>query len=553
MSGEPPSTRLDARELRTRWPGLVWAVPLAAILVVVYLALNALADRGVDVVVSFSKSGGARAGDTPVVYKGVRVGRVVKIRVSRDAKRVDMTLRMASETRDALRDGAAFWLIGASPSLTNLSSLQAVVSGVSIGASPGSGSPRRRFIGLDEPPTVPTGEAGSPYLLTTDALGSTRVGAGVYYRGLEVGRVTRAAMAPDARFELNIFVAAPYDQLVRPATRFSSIKPLQIAFTSSGIEGQLGPGASLLTGGVEFDTPAASVGPRSPAGAVFPLYANAAAADDPVTGRGVPYRAVFRAAGGALHPGAPISLAGFPIGRVTGRRLQVDRDGRSVAAGISLEIEPASLGLEDTGGEPDRRARTDRLLSGLIRRGYRLELVQTPPLVGSPALVLRQIPAAERAATEIDGPLDALPTADSVGFDTLAARADNLVARLEAIPVEAIGRNLRQLTGRLSGLIGSPEVGEALTHLDHTLAELDQMTAEVSPKVAPMVEKLSSAANQLDALARSADQVLGSSGPQDANLPDAIHQLTEAARSIRTLADDLDRHPEALLRGKRSR
>ena len=78
MSVDPPASappRLDARELRTRWPGLVWAVPLAAILVVVYLALNAISDRGVDIVVSFSKAAGAREGDTPVLYKGVRVGR----------------------------------------------------------------------------------------------------------------------------------------------------------------------------------------------------------------------------------------------------------------------------------------------------------------------------------------------------------------------------------------------------------------------------------------------------------------------------------------------
>jgi hypothetical protein len=34
-------------------------------------------------------------------------------------------------------------------------------------------------------------------------------------------------------------------------------------------------------------------------------------------------------------------------------------------------------------------------------------------------------------------------------------------------------------------------------------------------------------------------------------LPEAIQQLTEAAQSVRSLADYLDRHPEALIRGKR--
>lgn len=541
-----PPARLDARELRTRWPGLVWAVPLAAILIVVYLALNAVSDRGIDVVVSFSKSAGARAGDTPVVYKGVRVGRVVKIRVSPDAKRVDMTLRMQPETRNALRDGARFWLIGASPNLADLSSLEAVVSGVSIGASPGTGEPRRRFVGLDAPPPVPPGVVGTPYLLEGAAIGATRVGAGVYYHGLEVGKITRVALTPAARFQLNIFVSAPYDRLVRPDTRFFRAKPLQIEFTGAGVDGQLGPGSSVLTGGVEFDTPgAAAAAPQSPAGATFQFYSNEGQAEDAPTGRGVSYQAVFRNAGGGLRASAPIYLAGFPIGRVLERRLVVDPQGEAVDGAVTVEVEPESLGLSAAGNLEDRRRRTDRLLQGLIRRGFRLQLSQSPPLLGPSVIEFRQTPNARAIARSPDEPLAALPTAD-------APSIDGLLARLDAVPIEQIGRDVRQLTQRLSSLARSPEIDDGLKHLDRTLADLDQMTSTMKPKVGPLVDKLSAAADQLEALARSANHTVGGAGgAQDATLPDAIRQLTEAARSIRALADDLDRHPESLLKGRR--
>ena len=36
----PPSARTAARTLATRWPGLVWAAPMAALMVVLYLGLN---------------------------------------------------------------------------------------------------------------------------------------------------------------------------------------------------------------------------------------------------------------------------------------------------------------------------------------------------------------------------------------------------------------------------------------------------------------------------------------------------------------------------------
>ena len=43
----------EARSIRSRWPGLVWAVPLAALIIVAFLGVRALTHKGVDVVVTF--------------------------------------------------------------------------------------------------------------------------------------------------------------------------------------------------------------------------------------------------------------------------------------------------------------------------------------------------------------------------------------------------------------------------------------------------------------------------------------------------------------------
>jgi len=379
------------------------------------------------------------------------------------------------------------------------------------------------------------------------------VGAGVYFHGLEVGKITRIVLTPAGRFQLNIFVSAPYDHLVRAGTQFFSAKALRIEFTGSGVDGELGPGNSLLTGGVEFDTPdAPDAGPQSPPGARFQFYPDAGQAGETSTGHAVAYQAVFRDAGGGLHSGAPVYLAGFPIGRVVRRRLAVDPGGEGVLGAVTVEIEPESLGLGAQGDEADRRRRTDRLLIGLIRRGYRLELAQNPPLLGSSALEFRQTPRAPSASAIVREPLTSLPTTEAASLSGLAEHADTLLTRLDAVPIEAIGQDVRRLTHRLASLAASPEIDEGLKHLDRTLADLDQITSSVKPKVGPMADKLTATADQLETLARSANRTLGGAGaPQDAALPDAIRQMTEAARSLRTLADDLDRHPESLLKGKR--
>nr|MEA2799527.1 paraquat-inducible protein [Phenylobacterium sp.] len=540
---------------RNRWPGLVWAVPIAALIIVAYLGLQALAQQGIDVVVTFESAHGARAGDTPVVYKGVRIGRVTKIEVSKDVRHVDMTLRLSPRTRNVLRDGAKFWMIGADPSLADLSSLSAVVSGVSIGAAPGSGAPRRHFVGLDKPPPVPPGEPGSYYLLDGHSLGAARVGAGVYYQGLEVGRITQVALDPAQGFRLTAFVEAPYDRLVKPDSLFFSAKALDVRLTRAGVGARLGPGNSALAGGVEFETPPEAQGePQSLSGAAFRFYPDLDNAELGPVGPEVAYHATV-AGGGTLRPGAPVLLEGFPIGRVLGRGLTVDDGAGRAAARVQIAIGPERLGLSDeihdgaAFSPDDWRRRTDAALARLIRGGYRLQLSQSPPVIGPAGLELVRLDAPPPVTTRLGG--GALPAAGAPSLGSVIARADGLLRSAQAVPLAEIGQNVRQLTGRLDTLAGSPQLADSLGHLHAALANLDQITADVRPQAGPLAAKLGQAADNLDQAAAAAKRALGGGGaPADASLPDTLQQVTAAARALRTLADDLDRHPEAVLKGK---
>ena len=84
------------------------------------------------------------------------------------------------------------------------------------------------------------------------------------------------------------------------------------------------------------------------------------------------------------------------------------------------------------------------------------------------------------------------------------------------------------------------------------MAQLDLMLSQVQPQIGPLVSKLNEAAGQLSSISLAMKRLLDGEGAvQDSSLPDAIRQLNETARSIRTLADYLDRRPEALIRGKR--
>ena len=94
-------------------------------------------------------------------------------------------------------------------------------------------------------------------------------------------------------------------------------------------------------------------------------------------------------------------------------------------------------------------------------------------------------------------------------------------------------------------------MSHAIQELDRTLTHLDQITGEVEPQIQPLIASLRQSAEAAQRTLQQAGNVLGSNAPQGADLPRVMQELTDAARAIKALADYLDRHPEALIRGKK--
>jgi paraquat-inducible protein B len=554
---EPPAADEVPRAGRrsTRWPALIWALPLGAFIIVLYLVIQWVAERGEVVTVTFARAGGARAGETKVLYQGAEAGYLMAITANADGRRMDFKLRLRPEAKVGLNTNARFYLIGASPTL-DLSSLRAVVSGVAIGFAPGEGgTPEDHFEGLDRAPTILPGDRGTRYWLTAHTLGSIRDGAVVLFRGQPIGNVSDVQFPGEDSFRLQVFVFQPFDRLIRPGDRFWKISPVRLAFSDGGVLANLAPLNAILSGGVELDTATADPGGRqSPAGSEFTLYESHNAALQGLSGPTVRYTLAFAGAAGDLDPGAAVTLLGFQIGEVDSARLAYDeRTGKPFTAVTALiyprQLDPA--GFVETSGT-DWRTATDAKLRSLVGLGYRARLDQSPPIIGARSIALVQISSAATADLSHLGTDRRIPTApDPADLAGIAAQAGQILAKVNRVPIEAIGHDLADLSHRLRLLIASPQVQDSLVHLDSSLTQIDKMLGQVEPQLGPLVANLNDAAGEISAIAAAAHQLLGDAGgAQDENLPDAIRQLTEAARSVRTLADYLERHPEALIRGK---
>jgi paraquat-inducible protein B len=545
---------------RTIWPNLVWGIPLIALLIVGYLGVRAVLNRGEVVTVTFTRAAGAQAGVTKVLYQGVEAGQLTRIEPNADGRRLDFHLRLVPAAKSGLNTNARFWLIGANPNFTDLSSLKAVVSGVAIGYAPGEGGePADRFEGLDQAPLILPGDKGTRYLLRAHALSSIHEGSIVLYHGQAIGKVIAIHFNGDNGFRLQAFINQPYDSLIRRGARFWKISPLRLSFAGGGITANLAPISTLLAGGIDLEVDTTNDNdPQSPIDTEFPLYSSHNAARQGLSGPTVPYEFVFDGDAGVLDETSAVTLLGYQIGEVESTRLAYnERTGAPYGIATAL-LYPQQMHVDPgTGAQStpvDWRAATDAALTRLIRLGYRARLQQSPPVLGDQSIALMRTAGASSAQLLTDGDIPRFPSAaGSSSLGDVAAKADAFLTKLDAVPLEDIGANLKRITGNLDRLLSSPELKDSLTHLHSTLTSIDKLLQDVQPQIGPLIGKLNDAVVELSGTATALRQIAERGGPnEDASLPEAIRQITEAARSIKTLTDYLDRHPEALIRGKRA-
>ena len=513
----------EARRIKRRLPGLVWAIPVAALIVVGYLGISAVNERGIEVILTVDDASGAKRRDTPVTYKGVNVGKVTKVELADDTEHAELTLKLSRTVEPLVTSGTRCWLVGNNPTLDDLSSLTAAVTGLSIEMAPGPGTPQRRFSGLDHAPIILPGTPGTRIYLDIDNRGSLKPGARISYHGEDAGKVTGVRFVPPQRFEVEAFVTAPYSDELRPSSVFWVSGGVQLSLTASGVSTNLPNASDFLSGGIAFDTPLDKIDtePVAKANDRYELADDEATAREGADGPDILYEATFDSATGSLAPGAPVTLLGFRVGRVRVRELLVDPSTNAVTNPVVLALHPQRLGLDTK-----TRDACDAFVKHLIDSGYELRLAQSPPIVGATTVELAKVNAHAKIGAGKLYPR--LPTTTTGDIASLTASVSDILHKVDQVPFQRIGNDVAQTT-----------------------EQLNRVLASVQPEIGPTMQNLRATSNQLAATAVSANQMLtGEGATQDASLPGAIRQFTDAARTIRRFADYMDRHPEALIFGK---
>jgi paraquat-inducible protein B len=526
---------------------LVWLIPVVALIVAGFLAWRAIAGRGPGITITFQTGEGLSAGQTKVRHKAVDLGTVESVRLSPDMSRVDVRVAMRREATPVLTDHARFWVVRPRLTLSSISGLETVLSGPFIAMDPGvaGGQPARAFTGLEEPPAIRSDQPGTAFVLHAERIGALGSGSPVFYRDVAVGEVLNYDFDPrGGDVAIPIFVRAPFDKYVHEGSNFWNASGVSIDLGAQGVQVRMESLLAALTGGVAFDTPAeAPDTPVSKPGASFRLFRDAAAAVAAGYHERIPFLAYFEGSVRGLAVNAPVDLYGIQVGNVTDIQLEVDPVGKNTRVAVRMEMQPERLvpGV--------RISPSDRLAAArnLVRRGLRAQLRSANLLTGQLYVATDFFPGAASAEITQQGDTIVLPTVPG-GLESLTANlgemVSNLSATLRAVDAIASGPDLKQALAALAG---------TLTGMQQLVRKVDTDADPVLRRLPAIAEGLEGAVERISRLAGSADSGYGANSQFHRDVGHLLEQLSDTARSVRLLADYLDQHPEALLRGRAGR
>lgn len=281
--------------------------------------------------------------------------------------------------------------------------------------------------------------------------------------------------------------------------------------------------------------------------------------------------AFFPGSVNGLAVGAPVKFKGVVIGRVREIRIAVDEAAQlNFRIPVVFEIDPAKLtqrGASVTATD----IRDKALLGDLIDSGLRAQLTPESFVTGVLYIELDIHPDTP-AEMHIDGKSEwrEIPTLPTT-IERAASTLTQILDKIEDLDLDGLFNSLTTTIDEVNKVLGSPEVENVFGNLNKVLATADEASVSVR-------DLARSTRGSIDDISRSAQRTLDdatvtlsrlddtlvevrgalssvsglveSESPVVFQIGETLQALTDAARSLRRLADSIERNPSTLMFGR---
>ena len=537
-------------------PSIVWLIPLVTLIVGGWLIVKTVSEQGPEITISFKTAEGIEAGKTRIKYKNVDIGVVEQIQFSEDFSNVLVTASFNQGTESFFRRDTRFWVVKPQLSIRGASALGTLISGAYIEVEPGKGAEQSHFVGLEKQPVVTADEAGIRVVLITQKLRSIDTGSPIYYKGLLAGEVLGYELANDRQsIYIHAFIKEPFDTLIKGNTRFWNVSGMDISLGADGLNVRTESLQSIVLGGIAFETQATLEQVNGDVeDLIFTLHDDYSSILDRAYTKVIKLMMFFDGSVRGLSIGAPVDFNGIKVGSVLDIRLEYDSENLDFRIPVLIEIEPERI-IERSGQGIET---SYEVLNKLVERGLRASLQIGSLLTGQLYVSLSMQPDTPINLSGEETPYPELPTVKAADFGSIAQSAEVFLNKLNKVDIDKLSLELLKTLEGTNRLFNGPEIKGALDDLQLSLQafrgilqKIDGSTLQETINSGHIVmDKITETMGTFDETLIQVNRVLKPNSPLQYNIIKLTGELEETARSIRSLVDTLERHPQALIFGK---
>lgn len=503
----------------------VWIVPLLALAVALWMVWQDTRGTGPTITVAVGDAEGIEAGKTQVKVRNVDVGQVTEVRLSEDFSSAVIEVAMNEGTERMLNPDTRIWVVKPRIGRQGISGLGTLLSGAYIRLQPGESKEQQsHFKALEQPPVTSQETPGRRLNLTSEGQTSVTVGDSVQYQGFTVGQVEQSEFLVDERqTRYQIFVKAPYDELITENTRFWLQRGVSIQWNSQGLDLALGSIESLLGASVTFGVPEGQPrGDKLTSEQEFELFESLEEAKQQGYIHGIDYVVLLDESVAGLEKGAPVQFKGVRVGTVREVPLRWFPENGDEAPlkriPILIRFEPERLrGLvADTDIES-----WEKRLPELFKQGLRANIRASNLLTNTLFVDVRFYPNADEEG--VDDKFAGYPVMPAMASDfaRLEEKLTALMDKFNQLPLEqglndfsaamssvdSTAKKLDSVSESLAAIVEQPQMKQLPQLFQQNLIQLKELTGSFS-EGSPTRQQLNQTLTEIEQLSRELKPVI---------------------------------------------
>lgn len=301
--------------------------------------------------------------------------------------------------------------------------------------------------------------------------------------------------------------------------------------------------------------------------------------------RQVPVVMYFDGSLAGLSPGSPITFRGVRVGQVTNVFLRYDQSRSDILIPVFGVIEPDQIKVvgDPPPGEAPAGDGKGRDLKNLIGKGLRGQLAVASLVTGQMSVNLDIYPSSRSANAGAN--TNANPYSDRTVIPTVPSTIEavqdtlkTVIQKVSQLPLDQILEEIRGTIKSVTEVVNDPELREVVPNFNAALVNFRQLSGDLNKTLAPLATRLETASGKADeTLAQaqagfsqmqrafaaleqastrttqtmsSANALLQPGSSVFFDLSTALREVTNTARSLRSLSDNLARDPNSILFGR---